>query len=136
MCQNLDLRFLPFIAFCQVFFLAPFLFFDLAFYCLFSFFYLIFLSLFVFPFFFALVLYLFFFVMWFISSLLLLGNKRLDCCCCCETIGLKIKYIYKKTCIVLYMDVCSNGHSPILVTEFDSSHSTLCFSSQPPLLST
>jgi hypothetical protein len=59
MCQNIDLRFLPFIVFCQVFSLPLFHFFDLAFYCLFSFFYLVFLSYFVFPFFFAPVLYLF-----------------------------------------------------------------------------
>jgi hypothetical protein len=63
------LRFLPFIAFCQVFFPATFRFFDLAFYCLFSFFYLVFLSPFVFPLFFALILYLFFFSCNFISSL-------------------------------------------------------------------
>jgi hypothetical protein len=43
-CQNLDLRFVldlrffPFIAFCQVFFLPLFRFFDLAFYCIFPFF--------------------------------------------------------------------------------------------------
>jgi hypothetical protein len=59
MCQNLDLRFRPFIALCQVFFLCPF-------FAVFSpFFDLIFLSPFVFPFFFALVLYLFFWLMWF-----------------------------------------------------------------------
>jgi hypothetical protein len=63
MCQNLDLRFLPFIAFCQVFSLPLFRFFDLTFYCLFSFFLFGFFNhpLF-FPFFFALVLYLFFLV--------------------------------------------------------------------------
>jgi hypothetical protein len=59
MCQNLDLQFLPFIAFCQVFSPHLFRFFDLAFYCFFSFFDLIFLSLFVFSFF-AFILYLFF----------------------------------------------------------------------------
>jgi hypothetical protein len=55
MWQNLNLQFLPFIAFCQVFFPAHFCFFCLAFYCLFSFFDLVFLSPFVFPFFFDLV---------------------------------------------------------------------------------
>jgi hypothetical protein len=38
MCHNLDLRFLPFIAFYQKNSLPLFRFFDLAFYCLFSFF--------------------------------------------------------------------------------------------------
>jgi hypothetical protein len=88
MCQNLDLRFLPFIAFCQVFSLPLFRFFDLAFYCLLSFFLfdffialcflLIFHSCFVPVFFFAPV----------VSSLAypnLLGNKRLGCCCCCKS---------------------------------------------------
>jgi hypothetical protein len=77
MCQNLDLWFHPFIAFCQVFSLPLFHFFDLAFYCLFSFFDLVFLLPFVFSFFFALVLYLF--LAHVVSSLAypnLLGNKK------------------------------------------------------------
>jgi hypothetical protein len=58
------------LAFLSSFFPAPFRFFDLAFYCLFSFFDLIFYRpLFSRPFFFALVLSLFFWLMWFISSL-------------------------------------------------------------------
>jgi hypothetical protein len=85
MWQNLDLRFLLFIAFYQVFFPPIFHFFDLAFYCLFSFFDLISLSPFVFSFFFTFVLYLFFFA-YVVSSLAypnLLGNKMFGCCCCC-----------------------------------------------------
>jgi hypothetical protein len=65
MCQNLDLRFLPFIDFCQVFFPAPFHFFNLVFYCLFSFFDLFFYHPLFSPFFFTLVLSLFFWLMWF-----------------------------------------------------------------------
>jgi hypothetical protein len=81
MCHNLDLRFRPFITFCQVFSLPLFRFFDLAFYCLFYFFLFDFLSPFIFPFFFALILYLFFSHV--VSSLAypnLVGNKRLGCC--------------------------------------------------------
>jgi hypothetical protein len=86
MCQNLDLRFLLFIVFCQVFSLPLFHFFDLAFYCLFSFFLFGFLLPFVFPLFFAFVLYLFFYLAHVVSSLAypnLLENKMLGCCCCC-----------------------------------------------------
>jgi hypothetical protein len=82
MCQNLNLRFLPFIAFYQVFFPALFHFFDLAFYCLFSFFIWFFYGPLFSPYFFALVLYLFFAHV--VSSLAypnLLGNKWLGCCC-------------------------------------------------------
>jgi hypothetical protein len=103
MCQNLDLRFLPFIAFCQIFSLSLFRFFDLAFYYIFSFFYLVFLSPFVFPFFFTLV---FFGSCGFISSLPnLLGNKMLGCCCCCNictSYNRKIKYL-KVVCHLYFL---------------------------------
>jgi hypothetical protein len=69
MCQNLDLWFLPSIAFLSSFFFAPFRFFDLPFYCIFSFFDLVFYRPLFSPFFFALVLSLFFGSCGFISSL-------------------------------------------------------------------
>jgi hypothetical protein len=87
MCQNIDLRFLPFIASCQVFF-SFFRFFDLPFYCLFFFFDLFFLSPFVFSFFDLVFLSPFIFPFFFahvVSSLAypnLLGNKMVGCCCC------------------------------------------------------
>jgi hypothetical protein len=84
MCQNLDLRFRPFIAFCQVFFLAPFsLFLTYRFIVFSPFLIWFFLSPFVFPFFFTLVLYLFSHVVSALAYPNLLGNKRLGCCCCC-----------------------------------------------------
>jgi hypothetical protein len=82
MCQNLDLQFLSFIAFVNVF-PRPFSLFHLAFYCIFSFFDLIFYHPLFPPFFFAHVLSRFFFPH-VVSSLTypnLLGNKRLGCCC-------------------------------------------------------
>jgi hypothetical protein len=85
MCQKLDLRFLPFIAFYQVFSRPLFRFFDLAFYCLLSFFDLVFLSHFVFPLLFHSCFVLFFAHV--VSSLTypnLLRNKRLGYCCCCK----------------------------------------------------
>jgi hypothetical protein len=60
MCQNLDLRFLHFIAFYQVFFHALFSLFWLSVLLSFLLFLFGFLSPFVFPLFFALVLYIFF----------------------------------------------------------------------------
>jgi hypothetical protein len=85
MCQNIVLRFLPFIAFYQVFFSTPFRFFDLAFYCLFSFFDLVFIVL-CFPPSFSLLFCPCFFLAHVVSSLAypnLLGNKRLGGCGCC-----------------------------------------------------
>jgi hypothetical protein len=83
MCQNLYLRFIPFIDFCQVFFSAPFFFFDLTFYYLFFFFDLVFLSPFVFSFF---ALVFFSRVVSSLAYLNLLGNKMFDCYCCCKQI--------------------------------------------------
>jgi hypothetical protein len=66
MQSNLDLRFLLFYCLFVKFFSAPFRFFDLLIYCFFSFFDLVFYCpLFSRPFFFALVLSLFFWLMWF-----------------------------------------------------------------------
>jgi hypothetical protein len=83
MWQNLDLRFLSFIDFCQDFFPPIFRFFDLAFYYLFSFFDLFFYrSLFSLSF---SLLFCTFFFTYVVSSLAypnLLMNKRLGCCCC------------------------------------------------------
>jgi hypothetical protein len=97
MCQNLDLRFLPFIAFCHVFFPAFFLLCWLS-VLLSSLLFLLFLSSFVFPFFFALILYLCFSHV--VSSLAypnLFGNKRLGCwwccCCCCSKLSNHFYYV-------------------------------------------
>jgi hypothetical protein len=79
MCQNLDLRFLLFIAFLSSLFATPFRFFDLASYCLFSFFDLVFYR----PLFFLFSLLFFsFFLVYVVSSLAyptLFGNKKLGC---------------------------------------------------------
>jgi hypothetical protein len=79
MCQNLDLRFLPFYCFFVKNFPAPFRFLDLAFYCLFSVFDLVSYHTLFSPFFFVLVLSLFF-LAHMASSLAypnLLGNESL-----------------------------------------------------------
>jgi hypothetical protein len=84
MCQNLDLWFLLFIVFCQVFSLLLFFFFDLVFYYLFPFLDLVFYHSFVFSFFHFYFVPVFFTHV--ISSLTypnLLENKMLNCCCYC-----------------------------------------------------
>jgi hypothetical protein len=86
MCQNLDLRFRPFIVFYQVFFSCPFFTFLTSRFIVFSpFFDLIFLLPFVFPFF-SLLFCTCFFLAHVVSSVAypnLLGNKRLGCCWLC-----------------------------------------------------
>jgi hypothetical protein len=110
MCQNLDLRFLHFIAFCQVFFHPFFVFFWLSVLLSFLFFYLIFLL----PFFSPSFSFLFYtcFFDYVVSSLAypnLFGNKRLDCCCCCCVICIcklwhlqvpcSVKWILEEPCV-------------------------------------
>jgi hypothetical protein len=78
MCQNIDFRFLHFIAFCQVFFPALFRFSDLVFYYLFFFFGLVFYHPLFFPSFSLLA-----HVVSFLAYPNLLENKILGCYCCC-----------------------------------------------------
>jgi hypothetical protein len=78
MRQNLNLRFLLFIVFCQVFSPVLFRFFDLAFYYLFYFFILFFITLY----FFLLFRFCLFFMWFSLAYPNLLKNKKVDCCCC------------------------------------------------------
>jgi hypothetical protein len=85
MCQNLDLQFLHFIAFCQVFFRALFSLFWLSVLLSFLLFFIWFFIALCFPFIFRSCFVHFFCSCGFISSLPnLLENKRLGWCCCCN----------------------------------------------------
>jgi hypothetical protein len=86
MCQNLDIRFLPFYCLFVKFFPAPFRFLDLAFYCIFSFFDSVFYR----PLFSSLLFHSCFIPIFLAHVVLslaypnLLGNKMRSSCCCWE----------------------------------------------------
>jgi hypothetical protein len=93
MCQNLDLRFLLFIVFCQVFFPVPFSFFLLSVLLSFLLFLIWFFYRPLFSPYFSLVFCNCYFFTHVVSSLAypnLLGNKRLDCCCCCCILSMSL----------------------------------------------
>jgi hypothetical protein len=121
-----------FIAFCQVFFLAPFSLFWLSVLLSFILFLFGFLSPFVFPYF--LLLFCTFFFAHVVSSLAypnLLGNKRLGCCCCqyhpfefsCPNINLVLTFLtFHYFCLVkviisqfIWLDYITRSQTTMLI---------------------